>query len=123
MILVRQRRSEQCHDPIAHDLIDCAFIVMNRFHHMREDGIDDLPRFLGIAVGKQLHRAFHVGEQNSDVLALAFQRRLRADDLLGEIFRDVGFRQVEMRCGGVSRPRLARRMTALRAELGTSRKL
>ena len=95
MVLVRQRRSEQRHDAVAHDLIDRALIAMNRLHHVRKDWIDDLSRFLGITVGQQFHRTFDVGEQHRYVLALTFKRGLRADDLLGEIFRDVGFRHVE----------------------------
>ena len=55
-------RVEQGHDAVAHDLIDGALGPVDRFHHVLEDGVEQLPGFLGIAVGEQLHRSFQVGE-------------------------------------------------------------
>jgi hypothetical protein len=49
---------------------------VDRLHHELEHRIENLARFLGIAVGEQLHRAFEVGEQDGHLLAFAFQRRL-----------------------------------------------
>jgi hypothetical protein len=43
------------------------------------------PRVLGIAVGEQLHRALEVGEEDRDLLALAFQRGSGGQDPLGEM--------------------------------------
>ena len=44
----------------------------------------------GVAVGEQLRRAFEVGKQHGDLLALAFQRAAGGEDLLREIGRGVG---------------------------------
>ena len=52
---MRERRAEQRHDPVAHHLVDRALVAVDRFHHVLEHRIEDLPRFLGIAVGEQLH--------------------------------------------------------------------
>ena len=50
------------------------------------DGIEELPGFLGIAIGQELHRAFEVGKENRDMFALALQGCLGGEDLIGEIF-------------------------------------
>jgi hypothetical protein len=76
MVLVGERRAEQRHDPVAHDLVDGALVAMHSFHHPLEDGVEEFPRLLGIAIGKQLHRALQIGEGDGDLLALAFQGAL-----------------------------------------------
>src|SRR5262245_28109408 len=90
MILVGQRRPKERHDPVAHDLVDSALVAMDGLHHSFEDGVEDLARLLGIPVGEQLHRIFQVGEEDRDLLALALQGGLRAEDLLSEMLRGVG---------------------------------
>src|SRR5262249_30359982 len=86
-ILVRERRTEERHDPITHDLVDSAFVAMDRVHHQFEHRVENLSRLFGITVGEQFHRALQIGEQNGDLLALAFQRALRGQNLLGEVLR------------------------------------
>ena len=54
-------------------------------------------RLLGIAVGEQLHRALEVGEQDRDLLALAFEGAARGEDPLGQVPRRVGLRGGELR--------------------------
>ena len=73
MILMGDRRPEEGHDAVAHDLVDGAFVAVHGRHHALEHRVEELPRLLGIAVGQQLHGAFEVGEQHRDLLALAFQ--------------------------------------------------
>jgi hypothetical protein len=73
MILVGQGRSEEGHDPVAHHLVNGALVVMDGFHHSLEHWIEDLSRFLGIAVGKKLHRSLEVGEENGHLLTLALE--------------------------------------------------
>ena len=90
VILVGERRAEQRHDAVAHHLVDGALVAVDGLHHPLEDGIEDLARLLGIAVGEQLHRALEVGEEHRDLLALALQRGLRGEDLLGEVLGRVG---------------------------------
>ena len=89
MILVSHGSAEQSHDPVAHHLVDGALVVVDGFHHALEDGVEEPPRFLGITVGEQLHRALQVREEHRDLLALTFQGRLRGQDLLGEVLRGV----------------------------------
>ena len=73
MVLMGNRRPEQGHDAIAHDLIHGALVAVHRRHHAFEHRVEQLPRLLGVAVGQQLHRALQVGEQHRDLLALPFQ--------------------------------------------------
>jgi hypothetical protein len=90
MVLHRQGCPEQRHDAVAHDLVDRAFIVMHRVHHVFEHRIEDLARFLRVAIGQQLHRTFEVGKQHGDLLALALQRGSRSQDAIGQVRRRVG---------------------------------
>ena len=90
MVLVGERGAEQRHDPVAHDLVDGALVVVDGFHHPLEHGVEDLARLLGITVGEQLHGAFQIGEEHGDLLALALQRALRRKDLLREVLGGVG---------------------------------
>ena len=73
VVLVGERRAEQRHDAVAHDLVHGALVAMHGLHHPLEHGIEELARLLGIAVGEQLHRALEVGEEHGDLLALAFE--------------------------------------------------
>ena len=57
MIFMRERGPEQRHDPVAHNLVDGAFVAMDGLHHPLEDWVEELARLLGVAVGEQLHRA------------------------------------------------------------------
>jgi hypothetical protein len=92
VILMRDRRAEQRHDPIAHDLVHRALVPVHGFHHQLEHGVEDLPRLLGVAVGEQLHRTLEVGEEHRDLLALAFERGLRGEDPLGEVLGGIRLR-------------------------------
>jgi hypothetical protein len=60
-----------------------------------ENRVQELPRFLGVTVGQQLHRALEVGEQHRDLLALAFESGLRGQDAFGEVLGGVGVRGCE----------------------------
>ena len=64
VILVRERGAEQRHDPVAHHLVDGALEAVHGLHHVLEHRIEQLPGLLGIAVGKQLHRALQVREEH-----------------------------------------------------------
>ena len=100
VVFVRERRAEQCHDAIAHDLVHRALVAVDGLHHVLENRIEELPRLLGIAIGEQLHRALQVSEEHGDLLALAFQSGLRSEDLLGEVLR--AYRSPESESGSVS---------------------
>ena len=92
VILVGQRRAEQRHDAVAHRPADGALVAVDGLHHALEDGVEELPRILGVAVVDQLGRALDVGEQDGDLLALAFESRFRREDLLGQVPRRVALR-------------------------------
>ena len=62
MVFECEGRAEQRHDAVAHDLVDRAVVAMDCFHHAFEHRIKDFSRFLRIAIGKQLHRAFEIGK-------------------------------------------------------------
>jgi hypothetical protein len=89
VVFVRNRRAEQRHDPVAHDLVHRALVAVDGVHHVPEHRVEDLARFLGIAVGQQLHRALEIGEQDGHLLPFAFERGLRGEDSLGEMSRRV----------------------------------
>jgi hypothetical protein len=90
VILVGQRRPEQGHDAVAHDLVDRALVAMDGLHHAFEDGVEEVAGLFGIAVGEEFHRALEIGEENGHLLPLPLQSRLRREDLLGEVLGGVG---------------------------------
>ncbi len=51
MILVRDRRPEQGHDAVARELVDGAFVPMDRFHDAREAAVHDRVQLFGIEPG------------------------------------------------------------------------
>ena len=95
MILVCDRRSEQSHDAIAHDLVDHALVAMHGLHHPFNNGIEQLAPLFGVSVGEQLQRALEVGKKYRDLFALTFEGHLRGEDLLGEAPRRVDIRRRE----------------------------
>jgi hypothetical protein len=101
MIFVGDRRPEQGHNAITHDLVDGAFIAMHRRHHAFEDRVEELAGLFGITIGQQLHRALEIGEQHRDLLAFAFEGSAGGEDLLGQMRWGVGQRcPVLSRVGG-----------------------
>jgi hypothetical protein len=90
VILVRQRRAEERHDPIAHDLVDGALVAVDRLHHEFEHGIEDLAGFLRVAVGEEFHGTLEVGEEDRHLLTFALERSLGRYDLLGKVLGRIG---------------------------------
>jgi hypothetical protein len=95
VVLVRQRRTEEGHDAVAHHLVHGALVVMHGLHHAFEHRIEELSGFLGVAVGEQFHGPLEVGEEHRDLFALAFESALGGEDFLGEVLRGVGLRRSE----------------------------
>jgi hypothetical protein len=120
VILVRQRRPKEPHDPVTHHLVHRALVAVDGVHHVLDDRVEQLPGFLRVTFGEQLHRALEVGEEDGDLLALTFERALGGQDLLGEVLRGVGLRRREPCQLG---PVAAGRLPAFKAELGTGRQL
>ena len=114
VVLVGDRRPEERHDPVAHDLVHGALVAMDGLHHPLEDGVEELPGLLGVAVGEQLHRALEVGEENGHLLALALECGLRGENPFGQVFRCVNLWRGEPRLGVMAN---GERRGALSAEL------
>src|SRR5262250_1757127 len=79
------RGTEQCHDAVAHDLVDRALVAVDGLHHQLEDGGENLAGLLGAAASEQLHRAFQIGEQHGHLLAFTLQCGPGPEDLLGQV--------------------------------------
>ena len=100
------RRTEQGKDAIAQRLRDIALIAMHGVHHQLQRGINNRSRFFGIESFDQRRRAFEIGKQGGDRLALTvgrptrFQRRLFGTNALGQMG------QVSSSRGEVRSPRL-----------------
>src|SRR5262249_3148732 len=84
-VLAGNGSAEKRHDPVAHDLIDRPLISVNGLHHPLEHRVENLARLLRVTVSEKLHRALEIGEEHSDLLALAFEGTLGSEDLLGEV--------------------------------------
>jgi hypothetical protein len=116
MVLVGHGRAEERHDAVAHDLVHGPLVAMDGLHHPLEHGVEQLARLLRVPVGEELHRALEVGEEDRDLLALAFERGLRGEDLLCEVPGRVALRGSSRRPdGGVHR---RDSLTTFLAELG-----
>ena len=118
VVFLGERCAEESHDPGAHHLVDRFLVTVNSLHHVFEDGVEDLPRLLGVPVGQQLHGPLEISKQHCDLLALPFQGAFGCEDLLGEMPRSIGAWGAKFRGGhrggGV---RLGQRMAALLAKL------
>jgi hypothetical protein len=95
MVLERERRAEERHDPVAEHLVHGALVGVNRFHHDLEHRIQELSRLLGIAIHQELHRALDVGEDDGDLLALALHRAPEGEDAIGQVTRRVAAARAE----------------------------
>ncbi len=63
--------AEQREDAVSHRLGHVAFVVVDGFHHQRDDGFDQAQGLFWIEVMDQRRRAGHVGKQRRDGLAFA----------------------------------------------------
>ena len=103
VILVRNRRAEQRHDPIACVLVDRPLEEVHALGQDLEEAVENAVPLLGVELVRQLHRALHVGEQHRHLLALALQGGLRLEDLVGEVLRGVRARVARRRLRGCQR--------------------
>ena len=88
------RRTEQGKDAIAQRLRHIALIAMHGVHHELQGRINNRPRFFGIESFNQRRRAFEIGKQGGDRLALTVRRSTRFQ-------RACSARMRSARCGGV----------------------
>ncbi len=119
MILVRNRRPEQGHNPVAGKLVDETLEAFNAFGEDGKEPRHDLRESFGVETLSQFHRALYVGEENGHLLAFALDGGLGLADLVGEVFG--GFAG---RCWCRARGcRCANLCAAFQAEFGSSRQL
>jgi hypothetical protein len=85
MILVRNRRAEEGHDPVAHNPADGAFIAVDCLDHPFEHRVEELLRSLGVAIGKHLHRTPDIREEHGDLLAFTVDGCPCGEDLIGKV--------------------------------------
>src|ERR1700756_2572618 len=119
MILVGERRPEEGHDPVAHDPVHGAFVVVHCCNHALKHRVDELLCLLWIAVGNLLRRILDVSEQNGNPLSFALEACLGSENPVGEMLWRVIL--------GRGKARFARnklqRMAAFGTELGYGRDL
>ncbi|MCY1409563.1 hypothetical protein D9M71_249160 [compost metagenome] len=91
VILMGNGGAKQREDAIAQCLGHVAFVVVDGFHHQRDDGLDQAVGLFWIEVVDQCCRAGHVGKQCRDVLAFTgglapgFHSHLFGSDALGKV--------------------------------------
>ena len=65
---------------------------MNAVGEDLEESIEDPVPLLRIDLLREVHRAFHIGEQDRDLLTLTLEGGLRPEDLVGEVLGGVAAR-------------------------------
>ena len=100
MVLMGDGGPKQRHNTIAQHLVDGPLEAMYGVHQAFEDRVEELPRFLGVALGEQLHGALEVGKEDSHLLALPLEGTPGSEDLFGQVGRGVGERHLGLRCQG-----------------------
>jgi hypothetical protein len=55
VVLMSDRRPEEGHDTVAHDLVDGALVSMDGFHHVLAHRVQELTGLLWVPFGQQLH--------------------------------------------------------------------
>src|SRR5262249_22071724 len=116
VIFKGDRRSKEGHDPVACVLVYRALELMNAVSEDAEEAIHDSMPFFGPQLRREFHRPLHVGEENSYLLTLAFQRASRGEDLLAEVSRWVRARAPPSNFRGLREqlPALAAKLYAAR---------
>jgi hypothetical protein len=77
MIFMSERGAKKGHDPISHDPVDHAFIVVDCLQHGIENGIEEPLRLFRIAICYYSQRPNDIGKQDGDLLALTFEIAFR----------------------------------------------
>jgi hypothetical protein len=90
VILVSDGRAEQCHDPVAEELVHGALVPVHLGQHQLEGAGHEGVDLLGIEARGDRGEAGDVHEEHRDLLALALDRALGREDPLGEVLGGVG---------------------------------
>src|SRR5271155_6011431 len=62
VILMRYRRTEQCHDAVAQYFVDGAFVAVHGTHHRLDGRIEDTSRVFRVVALDKLHGTLDVGK-------------------------------------------------------------
>jgi len=73
MVFVCRRCAEQREDAVAGRLHDVAVVALDRVDHDAQRRVDNRAGLFRVEVGHQFGRAFDIGEERSDHLALAIE--------------------------------------------------
>jgi hypothetical protein len=112
LYLCRSGRPEERHIPSPMTWLTVP-VAVSGLHHVLEDRIEQLARFLGIAVGEAFHRALHARKEDRDLLSFTFARGLGGQDFPSELLGGIGVRRGVLRCGGRSQSTARRTDTEL----------
>ncbi len=93
-VLVRNRRSEQRHEPVAGVLVDSAFEAMNFRADQLEAALNDFMDLFGIKFLAERGVIREISEHDRHLAPLAFQRRASAQDFLGKMNGNVRNKRV-----------------------------
>src|SRR5262249_42104313 len=117
VILVRNGRAEERHDPVAGVLIDGALEAVDSLRQDHEEAIHGVVPLFRIKLLGEIHRSLYVREQNGYLLPFALERASRCQDFLGEMLGSVR--------AGLTRRRflrgLGQRLPAVTAEFNRRR--
>src|SRR2546421_5886715 len=95
MVLVRDRRAEEGHEPVAQELVHGALEAVDLGEHQLERAVDERVHVLGIERFRDGREAGGIGEEHADLLALARERGAVLQDALGEMRGGVSSRRLE----------------------------
>jgi hypothetical protein len=70
MILACHWRAEEGHNSITHEMVDGAFVLMDRIDHLLEYCIEQSSSVLRVTTRQNFKRALDIREQHSHPLAL-----------------------------------------------------
>jgi len=73
VVLVGERRAEQCKNTVTGRLGDVAIVPMHRRHHQLQHRVDERASIFGIKIALQLSGTLDVSEQRRNGLALPFR--------------------------------------------------
>jgi hypothetical protein len=93
VILVGHGGAEEGHDPVAGELVHRSLEAVDAVTEDPHEAVHEPVPLLGVEFLLKVHRPLHVGEEDGDLLALAFQGRPGGPDLLDEVLRGGGQRR------------------------------
>ena len=99
VILMRHGRPKQGHNAIAQHLVHGAFVAVHGLHHQVQGRVEEVSGRFRVEAGNQLRRAFDIGKQHRDLLALAFQGSAGSEDFLREMRRSICQRRTALALG------------------------